>query len=388
MVNTRGVAPLEIATHVLFGTAATDGFPRPGAPIEALRRTIRAALAAPPCFVTFSGGRDSSAVLGLAAQVAEREGLEPPIPVTAEFPGAARSDEREWQELVLSSLKVGDWIRRAYGDELDLLGPAAADLMRRSGLPYPFNLHLLEPLIAEARGGTLVTGVGGDQVLDRAGAFRDVLSRRRRPSKREALHTLIGLSPRIVRRRLVAGTVARSYPWLTPEGGAAFHRALLERELRIPIRWDRELRLRWREREMQMNLARLGELAAYHHVDLVHPFTDPAFVSSLAHDGGAFGFQTRTVIMRRLFADVLPDELNSRQTKAWFEEVVWNRYSKAFIASLDERRLGGALDALGVAPLVDPAALLATWREPVPHSNSFMLLQGCWMALDDGAAVS
>lgn len=385
MVNTRGVAPIEIASHVLFGQADTRDLPRAGSPIAALRGAIRAALAAPPCFVTFSGGRDSSAMLGLAARIAEEEGLEPPIAVTAEFPGAARSDEREWQELVLSSLNVGDWIRREYGDELDLLGPVAIDLMRRSGLPYPFNLHLLEPLIADARHGTLITGVGGDQMLARAGQFRDVLARRMRPSKRQALHTLIGISPRYVRRRLVGDVVGRPYPWLSAAGDTALQRALLERELRVPIRWDRELRQRWGEREMQTNLARIAELAAHHDVRIVHPFADPAFVSSLARDGGAFGFQTRTAIMRRLFADVLPDELNRRETKAWFDEVVWNRHSKAFVAGLDERQLAGALEALGVAGLVSPSALLETWRQPTPHSNSFMLLQGCWMALNDGS---
>ena len=105
----------------------------------------------------------------------------------------------------------------------------------------------------------------------------------------------------------------------------------------------------------------------------------------MADDGGAFGFRTRTEIMRRLFAGVLPDELNRRQTKAWFEEVIWTRHSKGFVERLDEDRLSGALRRLGVEGLVDPAALLATWREPMPHANSFLLLQGCWLALEGEA---
>ena len=381
-VATRGLAPVEIASHVLFGRATRAPLPRPGSSIEALRTIVRQALQAPPCFVTFSGGRDSSAMLGLAAQIAEREGLAPPIALTAEFPAAARSDEREWQELLIGSIKVGDWVRRAYGDELDLVGPVAAGLMRRDGLPYPFNLHLLEPLIAEARGGSLITGVGGDQFLDAAGDFRAVLARRVRPSRRDVLHTGIAISPRPVRRRLLRDDVSRPYEWLTPDGRTALDRALLERELDVPVRWNRELRERWRSRTMQVNLERIGELARHLDVAIVHPFTDARFVASLAHEGGAFGFHRRTEIMHRLFGDVLPDELNRRQTKAWFEEVIWNRHSKAFVASLDQDRVGRALEALGVDGLVDPQALLAAWREPMPHANSFLLLQGCWLALE------
>src|SRR6187402_2891367 len=130
-VATRGLAPVEIASHVLFGQATRERLPEPTRPLEALHEIVRAALEAPPCFVTFSGGRDSSAILGLAALVAERHGLPAPIAVTAEFPDAAASDEREWQELVLRTVKVGDWIRRAYGDELDLVGPVATASLRR-----------------------------------------------------------------------------------------------------------------------------------------------------------------------------------------------------------------------------------------------------------------
>ena len=383
-VDTRGLAPVEIASHVLFGQATRERLPEPTRPFEALQEIVREALEAPPCFVTFSGGRDSSAILGLAALVAERHGLPAPIAVTAEFPDAAASDEREWQELVLRTVKVGDWIRRAYGDELDLVGPVAAASLRRDGLSYPFNLHLLEPLIAEAGGGTLITGVGGDQFLDAAGDVRDVLARRVRPTLREAAHTGIALSPRAVRRRFVRDAVARPYPWLSADGRSALDRALLARELDIPLRWNRDLHHRWRSRAIQVNLAGLGEIARRHEVSIVHPLSDARFVASLADDGGAFGFRTRTEIMERLFAGVMPDELNRRQTKAWFEEVIWTRHSKAFVERLDEDRLSGALRRLGVEGLVDPSALLATWREPMPHANSFLLLQGCWLALEGG----
>jgi asparagine synthase (glutamine-hydrolysing) len=70
-VSTPRLTPLELAA----------GFPRPDAtptgpgptpkagfePLAAFRAVVRAALKRPPCLVSFSGGRDSSAVLAVAA---------------------------------------------------------------------------------------------------------------------------------------------------------------------------------------------------------------------------------------------------------------------------------------------------------------------------------
>src|ERR1700749_707865 len=59
---------------------------------EALESVIRPALERSPCLVSFSGGRDSSAVLAAAAALARREGLPLPIPATIVFPAAAATD--------------------------------------------------------------------------------------------------------------------------------------------------------------------------------------------------------------------------------------------------------------------------------------------------------
>jgi hypothetical protein len=65
---------------------------------EALAESIRAGLRRPPCLVSFSGGRDSSAVLAVAAEVARKEGLPAPVAVTYRYPDEMTgAGETRWQ---------------------------------------------------------------------------------------------------------------------------------------------------------------------------------------------------------------------------------------------------------------------------------------------------
>jgi len=138
-------------------------------PIAAIEEVLGTALARPPCVISFSGGRDSSALLAVAARLARRSGLNPPIPATLRFPGDAATDEGAWQATVLSHLGLDDWVRIDVGDELDAVGPVAGNALRRHGLLWPFNVHFHLPVIELAPGGTVVTGFGGDEI-GRAGA--------------------------------------------------------------------------------------------------------------------------------------------------------------------------------------------------------------------------
>lgn len=383
-VRANGLSPLELATHVLFGADDRTVLPaaeRDVSARQALERSVLEALRRPPCLVTFSGGRDSSAMLGLAARVARQEGLAAPIPLTGIYHSAPAAEEHTWQELVIEHIGAHDWLRREYGDELDLVGPVATGLMRREGLPYPFNLHLLEPLIGEARGGSLITGVGGDQVLHPAGGFRNVLAGRVRPSARDLAWVAVGLSPRPLRRRVLRGRLKLGFSWMRPDANAQLSRATLEAELRQPVRWDRQLLNVWGSRTMQENVRRIGGLALEHDVAIRHPFAEAGFVRALAREGGRFGFPSRTAAMELLFANIMPPELNRRSTKATFHDVVFNNDTRAFVASLDEQRLAYALAVLDLDELVDPQALLTEWRGAEPNPNSFLLLQACWLAL-------
>ena len=103
---------------------------RSGTPREALDDAIRSALVHGPCYVTFSGGRDSSAVLAAATALARREGHALPVPVTRIYPDLPDTDESDWQRAVIDHLGLTEWVRLELRDgESELLGPAARDAL-------------------------------------------------------------------------------------------------------------------------------------------------------------------------------------------------------------------------------------------------------------------
>lgn len=386
-VETNDLSALEIASHIVLGSEDTGDRPRPApdaSPIAVLERSLLQALLRPPCIVAFSGGRDSSALLSVAARVARREGLADPIPATLLFPAARLSDEADWQAQVIDHLGLTSWVRQTFTDELDLVGPVAQASMRRDGLPYPYNLHLLATLIAQARGGSFVTGLGGDQYLNPAGPSLDILARRRRPSGRDILHLGLDVSPRPVRRFVLRNRVGLEFPWLRPEANAQLSSAWREAFLREPLRCDRRLWSLWRSRLMRHTIRRIAASGEQADVAVHQPFAEVGFVAALARHAGATGFASRTSAMHALFGDVLPAELVGRATKASFNEVLWNRHTRAFIEDIDEAELKRALVALELDALVDSSALAAHWAAPDPLANSFLLLQACWLALHPG----
>lgn len=188
-------------------------------PRQALEDVVAQALAAPPCFVAFSGGRDSSLVLAVAVDVARRQGLPAPIAVTERFPGHDATEDEQWQELVIRHLALEEWIRFDATAEVDLLGEHAKASLRRFGLLWPPLAHtrawfvpelarspstVAEASVVTAAGasvavvdgalpgpqcvnpvGTLVDGEGGDELLGArrlAPLLRLVGSERLRPA--------------------------------------------------------------------------------------------------------------------------------------------------------------------------------------------------------------
>lgn len=381
-IETNGLTPLEVASSVLVGR---DDVPaRPAAARSArtaLEESLLRALRRPPCVVGFSGGRDSSALLSCAVQVARREGLPEPVPVTLRFAGAPQTEEEGWQTLAIRHIGASDWVRRDFSDELDLVGPVAEAMMTRDGLPYPYNLHLLAPLIDEARGGSFVSGHGGDQVLHPPGRALQVLARRVRPSLRDLARIVVGVAPRSVRRSVLRSRVGVAFPWLRAEANALLARAWLEDQARQPFRWNRRLRELCHSRFMQLTARRIEALAGEADVAAHHPFAEAGFVFALAREAGATGFPSRTAAMEAMFADLLPAQLLGRATKASFDEVLWNRHARAFVEGLDEHALERVLAELELDAIVDPRALAAHWAGSAPLANSFLLVQACWLTL-------
>lgn len=372
---------LEIASGVVAGT---DPFTPALPPYdgrtarEALEAAILPTLVTSPCVVSFSGGRDSSAILAIAVHVARREGLPLPIPVTIVFPDNPQSHEQEWQELVIGHLRLTEWQRISITDELDLLGPYAQAALRAHGPLFPFNGYTYSPMFPFATGGTMLTGLDGDGLLARwtPEAAADVLARRRPATPRAVLRVGLYAGPQVLRRAYFARSGKPAHTWLTPAAEAASRWAQARELAAEPLRWDR--RVAWWQARRYLSLTRHYDdlLGGAAQVSMAHPLLDPAFLAALAHAGGTLGPGDRTTVMRMLLSDLLPDEALSRTTKAGFNASFFNRHSRTFV----ERWDGSGVDR----ELVDPARLRATWAAPRPSNGAAGLLQATWLATEGG----
>lgn len=333
----------------------------------------------PPCLVSFSGGRDSSIVLVAATRAARREGLELPVPITQRFRDAPMTDESSWQELVIRHLGISNWEIREFSDEADCIGPLSTAVLRRHGVLFPPNRFLHLPLLEAARGGALLTGVGGDQIFAtwRWRSFADLLARRRRPTPRDLLRLGYLVSPRPLRRGWERRQQRRKpLAWLRPDAGRAVESSIARERAAEPARWTEWVGWRTRRRELAAVCWSFRLLADDLDVLVLHPLIDPGFLSTVARIGGRLGLGERTAAMQLLFDQVLPEELITRRTKAKFDEALWRTHTRAFVDSWD----GAGVDE----ELVDPVALAEEWRAPSPSARSAMLLQSAWLSRQRG----
>jgi asparagine synthase (glutamine-hydrolysing) len=370
---------LEVAAGVVLGTESElrgrPDEPRPG-PREALERAILPELERGRCLVSFSGGRDSSAVLAVATRLAERAGLAQPVPATIRFPGADRAAETAWQERVVGHLGLADWVRLDAGDELDCVGPVAAAALRRHGLLWPPNAHFHVPLLAEAAGGALLTGVGGDDVFgttrwSRAAA---VVGGQARPRPRDALTVGLAWAPRSVRRAVLRRRIAVPFPWLRPAAERAVNDALAADASGEPLRWRARFSWRLSLRYVHVGTASLELLAADAGARITHPLADPRFADALARLPRDSRYESRDEAMRTLFPELLPPDLLVRPDKAAFGQVAWGPHSRAFAEAWD----GSGLDP----ELVDPDALRRAWPEAERDGRLLTVLQAAWLVAD------
>ncbi len=357
--------PLEIASGLVMGpgTAATpepdDAGPladQPGGPLAALEAAVLPAVQRSPCVVSFSGGMDSSLVLGVATRVARRHGLPDPIPATWRFDDAPAAAESDWQDAAFAALGLREWSRLRAGDELDLIGPIAARLLRRYGVVYPPNLHLHLPIIELARGGSLLTGFGGDQILSGWGRPRRTLGSRLPDRARVRLRDI---------RRM------NQLPWLRPEISRMLQRQGLVEKRSQPE--DVGSRMEWhrRRREVLIAAAQFGEVAADHQVQAAHPLLDRSFHRALGGWSLPTGQVGRAQAMRRIGEDTLPSEIWQLRPKAHFTGV--------FVRSATTDFLRGWSADGEDTEWVDEAALRSMWQEPTVRVGSAMLLQQKWL---------
>jgi asparagine synthase (glutamine-hydrolysing) len=371
----RPLTPLEISSGLVLpprrrppALPAGDSTPRAAfeaAILPALRRT--------PCLVSFSGGRDSSAVLATATAVARREGLPPPVPVTHRFPSATGTQETEWQEQVVGHLGLDDWIRIDAAGDLDCVGPVATTVLRRHGLLWPCNAYFHEPIFEAAAGGAVITGVGGDEAFSPSSWARafDVMRLRARPGPRNLMHVAFALSPQVVKRTAIRRWLPELCPWLRPAARGRIEAFIAAESASEPLRWRRRYRELADSGYMEVSLGSLAELASAHEVELAHPFHDARFLAALAGLPRGERPASRSEAMTMLVGDLLPDALLNRSTKARFDEVFWTEHSRELVADWNGE---------GVDPeLVDLDRLRAEWSQPTPQAHTFTLLQSVWL---------
>jgi asparagine synthase (glutamine-hydrolysing) len=348
-------------------------------PSAAVRTALRRALRHPPCLVAFSGGRDSSVLLAMAADLAAREALPVPVALTLRYPGDAAATESDWQELVIRHLRernlAVDWERREISDELDLVGPLAAPVLLGHRAPvFPAAIGPTVLLTSLAAGGALVTGNFGDEVLGghRAALLRAVWRRRgRRMTRSDWYSAAAAAAPGAVRARLLRSRLP-GLPWLrSPLRDDVISRQVAD-AMALPLAWNAGVRSALRPRAVALGTATRNAIAEERCCRLVEPLGAPAFVSAFASHGGRFGTLGRAAAVRLLAGDLLPPAIAGRTAKAYFNRSRFGPVTRAFAESWD----GCGVDD----ELVDPAALRAEWLADEPHAGSALLLQQAWLS--------
>lgn len=276
------LTPLEVATGTPWGLSP-GSVPlrvtrRALSPVEALEQVLVTALERPPCLVSFSGGRDSSGLLALAARVSRQRGLDLPIPATLVFPADAAANEDEWQQVVLKELDLPDWARvEVAAGELDAVGPVAAKALARHGLLWPFNTHFHAPIMELASGGSVVTGFGGDELARASAACRAerLLTRQQRAGKwGTAAGIGLAVAPRPVREAVFRGRFVDRTPWLTPAGKRLAREADTRDDAAVPFGFDRKLcAWVWRSRYFRVCQSSFQALGDACDVEVFHPWS-------------------------------------------------------------------------------------------------------------------
>jgi Asparagine synthase len=384
MTALRPLTPLEVASGlVLPARRALPPLPElaPGTtPRAALEAAILPALRRAPCLVSFSGGRDSSAVLAAAVALARREGLPAPVPATHRFPAAAGTDEGEWQEQVVAHLGLDEWLRIEAASELDAIGPVATAAIERHGLLWPCNTYFHSPIFEAAAGGSVLTGIGGDEAFsasawDRALA---VLGGRVRPRPRDVLRVGFALAPATVKSAFIRRWMPELFPWLRPAARREVEAWIALDAAREPLRRRRRLRRLLGSPVMEIGLSGLAALAGDRDVLLAHPLHDAGFLAALAALPGAERRRTRSQAMEALVGDLLPAAVLRRSTKAHFAEVLWGPASRELAA-------GWRGDGVDHA-LVDADRLRDAWASDEPDTQTITLLQSVWLTRVRAAA--
>lgn len=374
--------PLELASSTVVGLMPDAPAPlaQAGGPARSvLEGLIVGALQRPPCVIGFSGGRDSSAILALAAWLARREGLDLPIPITFRYHAEeAEAEESSWQELVVRHVGVDDWEIVEVGTRHDMVGPLARPFLVEHGLVFPATLYNNTLPLLRARGGSHMSGEGGDEIF---GVRRSTIMRRALADpryflhKRHLRHAAMAFGPRTSRRATLSyihrKLLGPCLSYLLPEAAREVIDRVTADALSEPFNNEQSLRWHLRRKQIILHQGALVAFSKEHDVYHLDPFLEPRFVAAYARMVSPLGLPSRTDAMRALFGDLLPDEVLCRTSKALFNRGFLTDLAREFAASWR----GGGIDT----DIVRPEALRAAWLSDWPPSQSFWLLQAAWL---------
>lgn len=370
--------PLEIHSGMVPGKRHSP-LPDPGEPVPAstvdqvLDRLLLPAVSRPPCLVAFSGGRDSSSLLAYSTLLARRHGLDDPIPVTLRSDAHPRTWEGDFQEMMVRHLGLSSW-EIVPMTELDALGPIARGTLTRHGLYWPGNGHSSVPLCKLARGGSLVTGNGGDEAflyLVSKARFSLLTALRMNPLRKVLYYLPLQALPQSLRIRITSRRGLR-LPWLRPHARREVKRRFYANSARKTGDPRQDLdQLRF-SRYFELVRSAFEAFARAEDTYLCEPFFERSFHEAAFAATPPGGFSSRNAAMAHFFGEIMPREVVMRETKAVFTEVFWGPDSRAFAEQWD----GSGLDH----SLIDPEALRRVWAKPRPDLRSLTPLQAAWLA--------
>jgi asparagine synthetase B (glutamine-hydrolysing) len=376
-LHPAGMTPLDIAAGGMLGTEPREPLPkipRGDTMVDVFEAMILPALRSERCLVSFSGGRDSSWVLAGATEMARRNGLPDPVPITYRPTGIPEAEENGWQEEVVAHLGLDDWERIDVTDELNLVGPWAQTALRRHGRFFPASAFMLLPMFERARGGTLVVAQGGEEmyIYWRWARLVDALALRRRPTRGDLRMLALAMAPLPLRRRIAMRSAPPApFPWLTGEAAREVSRIFADEVGTEPIRYSAALRGLLRHRCMSGTIRSVSALAEGAGARAIMPVLHLPLLAVWARDGGWKGWGDRTATLRRLAGDYLPDHVLARRDKTRMNRVFFGPHTHAFA----ERWSGGGVDP----SLVDVEVLREMWLGDEHDWRTSLLMQAAWL---------
>ena len=277
----------------------------------------------------------------------------------------------------IDHLGLTEWVRLELRDgESDLLGRAARDALASRGALWPPALQTHGVMFEQLRGGSLLTGEGGDAVL---GARRitplAALRARRRPDRALVKYSAFAVLPRRARQRIARRMLRTSvqHRWLRP---AAF-----ERHVRLaaadataePIGYDAPTWSITRQRSFATISHNHAAAAAEYAIRASDPLLDHRFVAALARAGGRTRLRWAA---RRRCRPCSPTSCRSRCCAGPRRRRSTTPTPARPPASSPARWDGSGVDE----ELVDVERLRSVWLSDEPTMATGVLLHSAWLA--------